>query len=75
MGNTRKSKYCVIMGNYNFSDTDWKIPLGDDRALMFSSVIETQFLKQTGSESMKEDFVLGLGLISSKDLILKLILN
>lgn len=36
---------------------------------MFSSVVETQFLKQTGNESLREDAVLGLVLVSGKDLL------
>lgn len=36
---------------------------------MFLSVIETRFLKQTSSESVREDAILGLVLISGTDLL------
>ncbi|CAM4483694.1 unnamed protein product [Lepidochelys kempii] len=60
---------CVIMGDFNFPDTDWRTSASNNnRAQIFLGVIADGFLHQVVAEPTRGDAILDLVLVSSEDL-------
>ncbi|CAM4591681.1 unnamed protein product [Lepidochelys kempii] len=59
---------CVIMGNFNFPDIDWRTSASNNnRAQIFLDAIADGFLHQVVAEPMRGDAILDFILVSCED--------
>ncbi|CAM4708442.1 unnamed protein product [Lepidochelys kempii] len=67
---------CVIMGDFNFPDIDWRTSASNNnRAQIFLDVLADGFLHQVVAEPTRRDAILDLVLVSSEDPIEEMVVG
>ncbi|CAM4663482.1 unnamed protein product [Lepidochelys kempii] len=66
---------CMIMGDFNFPDIDWRTSASNNRAQIFLDAIADGFLHQVVAELTRRDAILDLVLVSNEDLIEEMVVG